>query len=115
MSAGIHALAVLCVGLIAAGQVLFKYSGSALAQAGSFLDQRVLTFMLPALALYGAATLMWISLLQHAPLNRLYPYMALSFVFVAAAGWALLGETLRAGQIMGLGLVLAGLVMIAAL
>lgn len=107
-------LAVLCVALIATGQVLFKYSAGALEVSRTLFDRRVGGILLAALVIYAAATLLWIFLLRSVPLGRLYPYMALSFVLVALASWLLLGERLVFGQIAGLGLIVAGLLVIAA-
>lgn len=109
-----HVLAIVCVAMIAAGQILFKVAAGALKSAGTFLDGAVFAAVGAALAIYGAATLLWIVLLQHAPLNRLYAYMALSFVFVAAASWFLFSERIGPGHLAGLGLIVAGLVVIAA-
>jgi drug/metabolite transporter (DMT)-like permease len=66
-----------------------------------------------ALTLYGMATVFWILLLRSAPLGKLYPYMALSFVFVAAASWLLFGEAISAGYLSGLALIVVGLLVIA--
>jgi drug/metabolite transporter (DMT)-like permease len=106
-------LALLCVALIALGQVLFKYAAGALQLSATLLDRRALAILLTALIVYGAATLLWILLLRSVPLGRLYPYMALSFVLVALASWLLLGERVVPGQIAGLGLIVLGLLVIA--
>lgn len=113
MNPSIHLLAVLCVAMIAAGQVLFKLTARELHLFASVIALKPVLIGLCALALYGAATLIWIVLLKSAPLSRLYPYMALSFVLVAAAGWWIFGEPVAAAQIAGLGLILAGLLVIA--
>jgi len=113
MSAITHATAFLCVVAIAAGQVLFKFTALALAEAGTPLNGRVILFGAAALGIYGLATLAWIALLQNAALGKVYPYMALSFVFVPAAGVLLFGETLSLGQLAGTALVLAGVAVVA--
>ncbi len=113
MNPSIHLLAVLCVAMIALGQVLFKLTARELHSA-SLIALKPVLIGLGALTLYGAATLIWIVLLKSAPLSRLYPYMALSFVLVAAAGWWIFGEPVATSQIAGLGLILAGLLVIAA-
>jgi drug/metabolite transporter (DMT)-like permease len=113
MTLSAHLLAVLCVAMIAAGQVLFKQTAEALTKSGTFLDATVLSFGSVALAIYGTATVFWILLLQHAPLSRLYPYMALSFVFVALVSWLLLNEHIPAAQIAGLAFIVGGLLLIA--
>jgi len=114
MNSSIHLLAVLCVAMIAGGQVLFKLTARELHLSTSIIASKPILIGLCALALYAAATLIWIALLRNAPLSRLYPYMALSFVLVAAAGWWVFGEPVALAQIAGLGLILAGLLVIAA-
>lgn len=109
-----HLAAVGCVSMIALGQVLFKYAANELSVAGSFLSPRVAGFTGLALGVYAIATVVWILLLQTAPLSRLYPYMALSFVLVSAAGWLLFHERIAPVQLAGLGLIVAGLLFIAA-
>jgi drug/metabolite transporter (DMT)-like permease len=108
-----HVGALFCVAMIAAGQVLFKLVAQALAASGSATDRAVILFGGSALALYALATVLWIALLQSAPLSRLYPYMALSFVFVALASWGVLHEALAGGYLLGLTLIVAGLLVIA--
>lgn len=108
-----HLSAILCVGLIAAGQILFKFVALSMNAAGTPLDRNVILFAGTAITIYGLATIFWILLLQVAPLGRLYPYMALSFVLVALASWLLFHEQITAGHIAGLGLIVAGLLVIA--
>ncbi len=114
MSLSFHFAALFCVALIAAGQVLFKLSAQTLASAGTILDTRVMSIVLTAFAIYAGATLIWIALLQYVPLGRLYPYMALSFVLVALASWAIFAEPVSVMQMAGLGLLVAGFLVIAA-
>lgn len=104
-----HLMAVLCVSIVAAGQILFKYAANTLKLAGTAWHAEVLGLAFAAFLIYGLATLLWINLLQHAPLSRLYPYMALSFVLVAAAGWWLFKEQVGFGYLIGLALIVAGL------
>jgi len=100
--------------MIATGQVLFKGAAQALATAGTPLDGRVLGFAVVALGTYAVATVLWILLLRDAPLSRLYPYMALSFVMVAAASRLVFSEPIPPGHLLGLGLIVGGIVLIAA-
>ncbi len=107
-------LVLVCVVLIACGQVLFKYVAVlSAAQAQPWTDPKTLGVGIASLALYGIATLMWIWLLRSVPLSKAYPFMALSFVLVPAAGIWLFDE--HAGSMYGLGLALIvlGVVLIA--
>jgi drug/metabolite transporter (DMT)-like permease len=109
-----HSLALACATSIAVGQVLFKYTANSLKLAGTPWDAGVLGLAATALGIYGLATLLWIALLQHAPLSRLYPYMALSFILVAGASWVLFKEQVDALYLLGLGLIVTGFLVIAA-
>ena len=109
-----HLSAILCVGLIAVGQVLFKLVATATKTSGSLLDRNVVLLAGAAFTIYGVATLLWIALLRTAPLGKAYPYMALSFVLVALASWLFFHEAITLGHIAGLGLIVAGLLVIAA-
>ena len=114
MPVSTHLGALLCVALIAAGQVLFKLAASGLKAGGGLFDARLVATATAALTIYGLATVLWIALLRNAPLGRLYPYMALSFLLVAAASWAFFHEAITVGHMAGLGLIVAGLIVIAA-
>ena len=114
MSIAVHLTALFCVVLIAAGQLLFKQTAGLLATSGTFADRGVILVLGTAFALYAAATLIWVVLLQHAPLSRLYLYMALSFVLVPLAGSLVFGETLGLRQAAGIGLIVCGVLLSAA-
>lgn len=114
MTLASHVAAVFCVALIATGQVLFKSVAMAMNSAGTLFDRDVIVLASVAMAIYGLATVLWIVLLQTAPLGRIYPYMALSFVFVALASWLFFHEQITPGHVAGLGLIVAGLLVIAA-
>jgi len=108
-----HLGAILCVGMIAAGQVLFKMVALSIKGSGTVLSREIFFLGGTAIAIYGLATLFWIALLREAPLGRLYPYMALSFMFVALASWAIFHEAITPGQMAGLALIVGGLIVIA--
>lgn len=107
-------LATLCVVMIAAGQLLFKLSTNAMKAPGlaGLLNPRALVLLFVALAVYGAATLAWIWILRQAPLSRIYPFMALAFVLVPLGSRVFLGEPLAPQYWAGVGLLVAGLVLI---
>lgn len=108
-----HALALLCVVIIASGQLLFKIAANALKAAGTLFDLTVLMAFGSAVTIYAVATVLWMVILQDAPLSRAYPYMALSFVLVALASWFFFRESISTGQIAGLSLIVAGLMVTA--
>lgn len=106
-------LASACVAMIAAGQLLFKLTANSL-QGPGFLgaNPRALTLLFVALAIYGVATIAWILVLRQAPLNRVYPLMALSFVLVPLGSHFLLGETITPQYWTGVALLIVGLILI---
>ena len=102
--------------LLAAGQVMFKSAALAmppirgLAQLAGALQLPVLWL---ALILYGSATILWIIILQTVPLSRAYPFAAMGFVLVPAAGVLFFGERLNQGFVIGLIFIVLGLVFLA--
>ena len=100
--------ALLCVCGIAAGQLLFKCTADSQSVSGSYLHPRTLLWLLSALFLYGVTTFGWIWTLQHGPLARLYPLMALAFVIVPLLSSVLLGERIQTTYWLGVALIVAG-------
>jgi drug/metabolite transporter (DMT)-like permease len=104
-----YVLALICVLGIAAGQILFKLSASALQKSGNILDPRALVTLLVAFALYGVTTLAWVWVLRKIELARAYPLMALAFVIVPIGSYFILGERFNSQYIFGVGLIVAGI------
>ena len=102
-----------CVALIALGQIVFKTAADAGTSAGTFMAPRPLAIAFAAFAIYGATTVLWMLLLQRAPISKVYPFMGLSFVILPVAAYFLFGEALTARQLVG-SVVIAGGVVIAA-
>jgi multidrug transporter EmrE-like cation transporter len=104
----VSALLVLTPLMVAAGQVMFKMTGTRL---GSAPVQSVLLspVFISALAIYGGATLLWVYVLKSVPLSYAYSFMALTFIAVPLLGHVWFAEPLDAKYFIGMGLVLAGL------
>jgi drug/metabolite transporter (DMT)-like permease len=103
---------LVCVVVISAGQILFKMASASLDFRSPFAQPRGLAILAAALVLYASATLLWVAALQHAPLSRLYPVMALSFLLVPLGGMLLLGERVSLGYWAGAALIVVGLAVI---
>jgi drug/metabolite transporter (DMT)-like permease len=101
-----------CVCVISTGQLLFKLASAHIDFRRPLAEPRGLAILAVALALYGAATLVWVAVLRNAPLSRIYPIMALSFVLTPLGGMIVLKEPIGHGYWAGVGLILAGLVVI---
>jgi multidrug transporter EmrE-like cation transporter len=103
------------IALMTIGQLLFHKSAvgapplSTIAGLTALISNPV--FIL-ALAVYGGATFLWVGVLQQVPLSRAYAFTALSFVIVPVVAILLYGEPATPRFAVGLGLVIAGLLLI---
>ena len=111
ISLPVFGLLVLTPVMITLGQVLFKLtSGRLTAQAGTpFYTVAFNPVFLLALAIYGAATLLWIYVLKTVPLSYAYSFMALTFVLVPLMAAIFLKEPLTIKYAIGACLIIAGL------
>ena len=99
---------------MATGQVLFKLGATRAAPATDLEGWMNLIFqpiVITALALYGAATFLWLWLLQKIPLTTAYPFAALAFVLVPLGGWLFFNESINLKYIGGVSLILAGVIL----
>lgn len=108
-----YVLTILAVLSIAAGQFLFKLVANRMAGRPVVEAATDLSTLLPfalALVVYGGATVLWILALRDLPLSRAYMFMALSFVIVPLLSRVFYAEALSGGFLLGLGLIVAGLI-----
>ena len=103
-------LAILCVFMLAIGQILFKLSSLYIVEEGSFLAPKVIYSLFFAFSLYGIATLAWVWVLQRADLGRVYPLMALAFVLVPVGSYFVFGERFNLQYVFGVVLIGVGIV-----
>lgn len=97
------------------GQILLKSgaSGSVAAEAG-FLDQLFRPATMTGLVCYGGAALLYIVALRRIPMSVALPCTAASYVVIAVVGWAVFGESLGPMKIAAIGLISAGVALLAA-
>ncbi len=107
----VYFLALCCVAALAAGQVLFKQAATGLSASGAMLSSATLVPLISAIAIYGVSTVVWVWVLQHAPLGRLYPLMALGFVLVPLASHFMFGERFTPQYLIGVAFILVGVVL----
>jgi drug/metabolite transporter (DMT)-like permease len=96
---------------IAAGQILFKRVASQITpSAGGWwlIEVARLPTMWVAVALYAGATLLWVRILTTVPLSRAYPFVALAFVLVPAAGYVFFHEPITLRYALGTALIVIG-------
>ncbi|MEZ5675775.1 EamA-like transporter family protein [Thalassovita litoralis] len=113
------ALVFISVAISAVAQTAFKLGVSRVApDAGAGLLGKALAMLfspwvLGGLALYGVGTVLWLFALKRLDLSLAYPFVAMSFVMVAMSGMLVLGEPVNAARVLGIGLIVAGLVVMA--
>lgn len=98
---------------ITAGQLLFKLTASKLAGRpilGAVTDSSIFGPLGLAICIYGIATVLWIFALRDLALSSAYMFMAVSFVLVPIGSALFFSEHLSLGFLVGLGLIVAGLV-----
>ncbi|MEO0030343.1 MAG: hypothetical protein RIS94_101 [Pseudomonadota bacterium] len=102
---------------IALGQLLFKLASMrAFSGNSSFTDFFALAlnpWFVSAVFLYGGLSVLWIWLLKQVPLSSAYPFVALSFVLTLVFSAVLLDERMAARQLIGAGLIVGGILMVA--
>jgi len=106
----IYFIAIICVIGIATGQILFKLSALSLQRSGSFFDPNTMVTLFFAFALYGITTIAWIWVLQKIELGRVYPLMALAFVFVPIGSHVFFGERFQPQYFVGVAMILTGII-----
>jgi drug/metabolite transporter (DMT)-like permease len=66
-----------------------------------------------ALAAYGLSVLTWLAVLRKVPLGVAMPFMALAYVAVPIAAWAVFGDPISWRTVGGTALVIAGVLLVA--
>jgi len=97
--------------MLAVGQMLFKVVARNM-QGASLGDGLLVIAGMPmlymALALYGAATLLWIWILSRVPLSQAYPWVAVAMAAVPVLASFVFGERVGSSYWLGISLVIAG-------
>jgi uncharacterized membrane protein len=98
-------LCLICQVLIVIGQVLLKKGIS-----GVVRNARYFAAGIACLAVWF---FLWLGLMGHWDLSKLYPFEGLNPALMAVAAWMFLKERLSLGAVMGLVLVCAGIAVVA--
>lgn len=69
--------------------------------------------MMGALSLYGLSAVVWIMALSKLDLSQAYPMTSIGYILTAIIGVLAFGEVLTVGRVIGLGLILAGVFILA--
>lgn len=106
-------LTLLCVLLLAIGQVLFK-SAAGQWRVDGWSWGTLRSFLSPALiaglVLYAMTTVLWVYILRTVPLTLAYSVYALAFVFVPLLAYLFFEETLTLNTLLGSALIVAGVI-----
>lgn len=106
-------LTLLCVALLAVGQMLFKSAASQWRVDG-WSWSSVTTLLSPsfvaAMVLYAGVTILWLVVLRVVPLSIAFPIYALSFLFVPVLAHFVWGETLSARTLLGGAIIVIGVI-----
>ncbi|KPW56873.1 MULTISPECIES: EamA family transporter [Pseudomonas syringae group genomosp. 2] len=105
----IYLIALICVIGIAAGQILFKFSATAMNKSGTIFEANTLLILFSAFALYGITTLAWVWVLQKIELGKVYPLMALAFVIVPIGSHLFFGERFQPQYFLGVAVIITGI------
>jgi drug/metabolite transporter (DMT)-like permease len=102
---------------MAGGQLLFKAAALRYASEAP-LGERLLSlvqnvYFLAAVVLYVALTVLWVWILTFTPLSRAYPFVALAFAITPLLAGFVFGEAVTVRLMLGLGLILCGLLLVA--
>jgi len=99
--------------IIALGQVVFKVAADKVAASGAPFHMVIIDpFFIIGVAMYGAATVMWMYVLRAAPLSFAYSFMALAYLMVPIFSWVWLGETLSVRYFIGTMVIIAGILIV---
>ena len=68
--------------------------------------------MLGGLLCYAVSIFLWLAVLARVQVSIAYPFQALGYVFASLVAWRFLGEGITALNLLGLGLICAGVVVL---
>lgn len=108
MKAYAYGTVLICALSLCVGQILFKVAANAMKTGAVILDRQVYLPFAGAIAIYGVATLAWVWALQYVPLSKAFPFVAIGYIVVPAAGWFLFGERISSTYMLGGAFILAG-------
>lgn len=97
--------------MLAGGQVLFKIAAESISErrAISWLAASTSPWLLSAIAMHGAATVLWIAILSREPLSRAYPFVLAGAALVPLLANAVFHEPLSLRYWIGMAVILAGI------
>lgn len=122
MKPGLVLVIVASVAMSAVAQILMKYGMSRPAMqralagpvAGALWQIATSPGVIGGLLVFGISVCAWLYVLSRVDVSYAYPFVSLGMVLTVASGWLLLGEALPPARILGLALIIAGVMIVAA-
>ena len=108
----LYFVAALCVLGMVVGQILFKLSALGFVTSGTYFSARPAAILASALILYGITSVAWVWVLQRIDLGRIYPFMAMAFVFVPVGSYIVFGEEFKPQYFLGIFMIMIGIVIV---
>jgi drug/metabolite transporter (DMT)-like permease len=94
-----------------------RVSGPLVAGDASVMSRAVQLLTVPslwyALTAYGLSVVVWIVGLSRVPVSQAYPLLSLGYVLNIGLAWWLFGEVPNAQRVIGVGVIVAGVVLVA--
>lgn len=94
-----------------------RVSGPLIATDASVMDKALKLLAVPslwfALTAYGVSVMVWIVGLSRVPVSQAYPLLSLGYVLNIGLAWWLFGEVPNAQRVAGVGVIIAGVVLVA--
>lgn len=94
-----------------------RVSGPLVANDASVVSRALQLLTVPslwyALTAYGLSVMVWIVGLSRVPVSQAYPLLSLGYVLNIGLAWWLFGEVPNAQRVIGVGVIVAGVVLVA--
>lgn len=94
-----------------------RVSGPLLADDAGLANRALQLVAVPslwyALTAYGLSVVVWIVGLSRVPVSQAYPMLSLGYVLNIGLAWWLFGEIPNAQRVVGIGVIVAGVVLVA--
>ena len=109
MSIFLYIGAICCVIGLSVGQILFKLAANSMSFGQGLFHFKTLIILFFAFFLYGITSIGWVYLLQKIDLGKVYPLMALAFIFVPVGSIIFFGESFNFKYFIGVFLIISGI------
>jgi drug/metabolite transporter (DMT)-like permease len=94
-----------------------RVSGPLVTTDGKLMGKALQLLAVPslwfALTAYGVSVIVWIVGLSRVPVSQAYPLLSLGYVLNIGLAWWLFGEVPNAQRVVGVGVIIAGVVLVA--